>query len=132
MYSGLTRSSLRLAIRRSSRVSINHPLLFLRLASPLLEPKASSIVGKQSRTFAMNSITADYVPEPTGSDPKQLGYLPSLKLSDGNEIPMVRRKLLVTSASAFDLGRLNTSSLRSWDTVWALPTSSAVRKLQRD
>ena len=113
-------------------MSINHPLLFLRLASPLLEPKASSIVGKQSRTFAMNSITADYVPEPTGSDPKQLGYLPSLKLSDGNEIPMVRRKLLVTSASAFDLGRLNTSSLRSWDTVWALPTSSAVRKLQRD
>ncbi len=99
MSSGLARSPLRLAlIRRSSRVPINHPRPYYRLASPLLKPKAYSIVGKQSRAIAMNSITADYVPKPAGSDPKQLDYLPSLKLADGNEIPMVRRELFVSSA----------------------------------
>lgn len=37
----------------------------------------------------MNSITSSYQPTASGEAPKQLEYIPSLKLSDGNEIPML-------------------------------------------
>ncbi|KAL1884356.1 hypothetical protein VTK73DRAFT_50 [Phialemonium thermophilum] len=37
----------------------------------------------------MNSIGASYKPDATGTDPKQTGSVPSLKLNDGNEIPMI-------------------------------------------
>lgn len=37
----------------------------------------------------MNSIGSAYKPDATGTDPKQSDYLPSLKLNDGNEIPLV-------------------------------------------
>ena len=37
----------------------------------------------------MNSITSTSEPDASGTPPKQLEYIPSLKLSDGHEIPMV-------------------------------------------
>lgn len=37
----------------------------------------------------MNSIASSYEPDASGKTPKQLEYIPNLKLSDGNEIPMV-------------------------------------------
>lgn len=37
----------------------------------------------------MNSEGASFKPDATGADPKQLGYIPHLKLNDGIEIPMV-------------------------------------------
>jgi len=40
----------------------------------------------------MNSETASSTPDATGNVPKQLDYIPNLKLSDGNEIPMVRKE----------------------------------------
>ncbi len=39
----------------------------------------------------MNSVPGTFKPAASGDDaPKQLHYLPPLKLSDGNEIPLVR------------------------------------------
>jgi hypothetical protein len=40
----------------------------------------------------MNSAAASFKPDAAGADPKQLGYVPYLKLNDGNEIPMVSPK----------------------------------------
>ncbi|KAK3304412.1 NADP-dependent oxidoreductase domain-containing protein [Chaetomium strumarium] len=37
----------------------------------------------------MNSEAAEYKPNASGTAPKQLEYIPHLKLSDGNEIPML-------------------------------------------
>lgn len=37
----------------------------------------------------MNSATSTSAPDASGEPPKQLEYIPNLKLSDGNEIPMV-------------------------------------------
>ncbi|KAL2136716.1 hypothetical protein VTI74DRAFT_2127 [Chaetomium olivicolor] len=37
----------------------------------------------------MNSETSGYKPDASGTAPKQLEYIPHLKLSDGNEIPML-------------------------------------------
>ncbi|KAK3343890.1 NADP-dependent oxidoreductase domain-containing protein [Lasiosphaeria hispida] len=37
----------------------------------------------------MNSITSAFVPNATGDAPKQLEYIPNLKLNDGNEIPLL-------------------------------------------
>lgn len=37
----------------------------------------------------MNSAGASFKQDATGADPKQLGYIPHLKLNDGEEIPMV-------------------------------------------
>lgn len=37
----------------------------------------------------MHSITSAFKANATGDAPKELGYLPTLKLNDGNEIPMV-------------------------------------------
>jgi len=37
----------------------------------------------------MNSITSAFKPDASGETPKQLEYIPNLKLSDGNEIPLV-------------------------------------------
>ncbi|RWA13724.1 hypothetical protein EKO27_g1393 [Xylaria grammica] len=36
----------------------------------------------------MHSITASFKPDSSGTGPKQLGYIPNLKLNDGNEIPL--------------------------------------------
>lgn len=46
----------------------------------------------------MNSAEASHKADATGADPKQLGYVPSLKLNDGNEIPMVSMPLLLLSS----------------------------------
>ncbi|KAK4237650.1 NADP-dependent oxidoreductase domain-containing protein [Achaetomium macrosporum] len=37
----------------------------------------------------MNSDASEYKPDASGTAPKQLDYIPHLKLSDGNEIPML-------------------------------------------
>lgn len=37
----------------------------------------------------MNSAEASYQPDASGEGPKQMGYLPNLKLNDGHDIPMV-------------------------------------------
>ncbi|KAH9893661.1 aldehyde reductase 1 [Xylariomycetidae sp. FL2044] len=37
----------------------------------------------------MNSVTGTFRPDATGTSPKQMDYLPNLKLNDGNEIPML-------------------------------------------
>ncbi|KAF3765974.1 hypothetical protein M406DRAFT_346115 [Cryphonectria parasitica EP155] len=37
----------------------------------------------------MNSSEATHQPDATGTDPKQLSYLPNLKLNDGHDIPML-------------------------------------------
>ncbi|KAI0413402.1 aldo/keto reductase [Xylaria grammica] len=37
----------------------------------------------------MHSITASFKPDSSGTGPKQLGYIPNLKLNDGNEIPLL-------------------------------------------
>ncbi|KAK3315145.1 NADP-dependent oxidoreductase domain-containing protein [Apodospora peruviana] len=37
----------------------------------------------------MHSITSHFQPDASGATPKQLDYLPNLKLSDGNEMPML-------------------------------------------
>ncbi|KAL2759678.1 hypothetical protein ACRALDRAFT_1060317 [Sodiomyces alcalophilus JCM 7366] len=37
----------------------------------------------------MNSMGATYQPDASGTPPKQLPYIPNLKLNDGNEIPMI-------------------------------------------
>lgn len=42
------------------------------------------------RYYKMNSTEASFKPDATGADPKQLAYLPDLKLNDGHEIPIVR------------------------------------------
>lgn len=42
-----------------------------------------------ARQFNMNSDGASFKPDATGTDPKQLGYIPHLKFNDGEEIPMV-------------------------------------------
>ena len=44
--------------------------------------------------YTMNSISAAFKPDASGTAPKQSEYIPFLKLNDGNEIPMVS-KLLV-------------------------------------
>lgn len=70
-----------------------------------------SVVSRQSSSFAtgppclslssrsattarhrleMNSAESSFKPDAAGADPKQLGYIPHLKLNDGEEIPMVR------------------------------------------
>ncbi|KAJ8119304.1 hypothetical protein O1611_g10636 [Lasiodiplodia mahajangana] len=36
----------------------------------------------------MHSIAASFKPDSSGESPKQLGYIPNLKLNDGYEIPM--------------------------------------------
>lgn len=38
----------------------------------------------------MNSITAEWQPDASGTAPKQVPYIPSLKLNDDHEIPFVR------------------------------------------
>lgn len=38
----------------------------------------------------MNSITAEWQPDASGTSPKQVPYIPTLKLNDGHEIPFVR------------------------------------------
>lgn len=43
----------------------------------------------------MNSAEASHQPDASGAAPKQLGYVPTLKLNDGNEIPMVLKPLLL-------------------------------------
>lgn len=49
----------------------------------------------------MNSVGATYQPDASGTPPKQLSYIPNLKLNDGNEIPMVKHiPLLQPPASA--------------------------------
>lgn len=50
-----------------------------------LHCKLSSTV----REIKMNSIGSTFEPDASGASPKQLPYIPSLKLNDGNEIPMV-------------------------------------------
>lgn len=47
-----------------------------------------------SNTAAMHSIASAFKPDASGYSPKQVPYLPSLKLNDGNEIPMVSRRTL--------------------------------------
>lgn len=42
----------------------------------------------------MHSIKSTFKPDATGTSPKQMEYIPSLKLNDGNEIPMVSRPVL--------------------------------------
>ncbi|KAI1427546.1 aldo/keto reductase [Xylaria sp. FL1777] len=37
----------------------------------------------------MHSITASFKPDASGTGPKQLGYIPNLKLNDGHEIPLL-------------------------------------------
>ncbi|KAJ9149832.1 Aldehyde reductase 1 [Pleurostoma richardsiae] len=37
----------------------------------------------------MNSLTSAFNPDASGKDPKQLAYIPALKLNDGHEIPMI-------------------------------------------
>lgn len=38
----------------------------------------------------MNSMGSAFKPDASGASPKQMDYIPYLKLSDGHEIPMVR------------------------------------------
>lgn len=40
-------------------------------------------------TSTMNSIAGSHEPDASGQDPKQVGYMPQLKLADGHSIPMV-------------------------------------------
>ncbi|KAI9158492.1 NAD/NADP-dependent indole-3-acetaldehyde reductase [Paramyrothecium foliicola] len=42
-----------------------------------------------AHTSIMNSIGSAYEPDASGTPPKQLPYIPSIKLNDGNEIPML-------------------------------------------
>ena len=44
-------------------------------------------------TYTMNSISAAFKPDASDTAPKQSGYIPFLKLNDGNEIPMVSKLL---------------------------------------
>jgi len=37
----------------------------------------------------MNSMAGSFEPDASGTSPKQSGHIPSLKLNDGHEIPMV-------------------------------------------
>ncbi|CAJ2511159.1 Uu.00g067840.m01.CDS01 [Anthostomella pinea] len=37
----------------------------------------------------MNSMDSTYAPDASGATPKQTGYVPTLKMNDGNEIPML-------------------------------------------
>ncbi|KAK8094002.1 NAD/NADP-dependent indole-3-acetaldehyde reductase, partial [Apiospora hydei] len=37
----------------------------------------------------MNSMTSAFKPDATGNAPKQMDYMPNLKLNDGNEIPLL-------------------------------------------
>ncbi|KAI0394955.1 aldo/keto reductase [Xylariaceae sp. FL0594] len=37
----------------------------------------------------MNSIAGSFKPDASGASPKQMGHIPSLKLNDGHEIPML-------------------------------------------
>lgn len=37
----------------------------------------------------MHSIASYFKPDASGADPKQASFIPSLKLNDGHDIPMV-------------------------------------------
>lgn len=37
----------------------------------------------------MHSMTSAFKPDASGAAPKQMDYMPHLKLNDGNEIPLV-------------------------------------------
>lgn len=50
----------------------------------------------------MNSDGASFKPDATGTDPKQLGYIPHLKFNDGEEIPMVSPTKLPCTEAAGD------------------------------
>ncbi|KAI1121781.1 aldo/keto reductase [Nemania abortiva] len=52
-------------------------------AAPLLRRNFSAQKSK------MHSIAASFKPDSSGTSPKQLDYIPSLKLNDGYEIPML-------------------------------------------
>ncbi|KAK7948760.1 uncharacterized protein PG986_009646 [Apiospora aurea] len=47
----------------------------------------------------MNSMTSAFKPDATGNAPKQLDYMPNLKLNDGNEIPLLGYGLGTTRAN---------------------------------
>lgn len=55
---------------------------------------------------AMNSMGSTFEPDASGVPPKQLPYVPRLKLRDGNEIPMVRinsRNLMLMQIAVYRL-----------------------------
>lgn len=47
----------------------------------------------------MNSSVASYKPDATGQAPKQLQYIPNLKLNDGHEIPMASYTIAIHPGS---------------------------------
>lgn len=73
------------------------------------------------RYFKMNSVEASFKPDATGVDPKQLGYLPNLKLNDGHEIPMVS-SVIYSGSISHKLAY--SDSVPSSPTALAQPTSS--------
>lgn len=57
-------------------------------------PFSPSLWFSSGEKHKMHSITASFKPNASGEAPKQHPeYIPSLKLNDGNEIPMVRNAL---------------------------------------
>lgn len=67
---------------------------FITPSSRAIRPTCWSLSPRSTFTTAhqcskMNSAGASFKPDATGADPKQLEYIPHLKLNDGEEIPMV-------------------------------------------
>lgn len=117
---------------RSSCLSVSRirfmyrPFSLRSLCSPTLVQASRHLCSPTTNTFSlvarryvrMNSAEASFTPDATGADPKQLGYLPNLKLNDGHEIPIVSPPpALHTPGNGY---------LPAWtDTVSSLPMASA-------
>ncbi|KXX81198.1 NADPH-dependent conjugated polyketone reductase C1 [Madurella mycetomatis] len=68
----------------------------------------------------MNSETSEFKPDASGTAPKQLEYIPNLKLSDGNEIPMLGYGL---GTANFKTGNKDESDQKTVDdTLMAIKT----------
>jgi hypothetical protein len=62
-------------------------------------PRVALLSSHIRQVDIMNSVTADFKAKPSGVDAKQLPYIPSLKLNDGHEIPMVCKNQFIVRLS---------------------------------
>lgn len=87
------------------RLPLTHNLCSTLSKTPrLLLPTANLSASLPTRRYSkMNSVQASYKPDASGADPKQLEYLPNLKLNDGHEIPIVRQPVVRPTMRVYQL-----------------------------
>ena len=104
-------------------------------------PTSLSLSSRSATTpqhrLKMNSAESSFKPDAAGADPKQLGYIPHLKLNDGEEIPMVSPPpppgcpaLNSSVTNECDRSRMG-SARRTSKRVAPTPPTPSTRKLSR-